>query len=146
MLVDDLKTLLATNFYFYIKIHGFHWNVEGSDFAQLHEFFLDLYEDVYEANDTIAEYIRALDEYAPGSFERYSEMTKIKGQILIPKAHLMLAELQDNNNTLLELLNQCFSSATQENQQGIANFIAERISQHGKHGWQLRSFLKVNRS
>jgi DNA-binding ferritin-like protein len=47
---------------------------------------------------------------------------------------------------MLELLNQCFAEAEQENQQGIANFIAERLDAHGKHSWMLRSFLKDNRA
>lgn len=146
MLADSLKTLLATNTAFYLKTHGFHWNVEGPDFAQLHDFFQGIYEDVYAANDVIAEYIRYLQEYAPASFERYIELSQIAGQTKIPRARLMIEELLANNGQMIELLNQCFADATEENQQGIANFIAERLSQHGKHGWMLRSFLKDQRA
>lgn len=146
MLVDDLKTLLATNFAFYLKTHGFHWNVEGPDFAQLHGFFSDVYNDVFDANDKIAEYIRTLQDYAPASFERFGELTQIAGQTKIPRARLMIEELLADNSTMIDLLNQCFSSASQENQQGIANFVAERIDAHGKWGWQLRSFLKDARA
>ena len=146
MLVDDLKTLLATNFAFYLKSHGFHWNVEGPDFAQLHGFFSDIYNDIFDVNDKIAEYIRTLQDYAPASFERFGELTQISGQTKIPRARLMIEELLSDNSTMIDLLNQCFSSATQENQQGIANFIAERLDAHGKWGWQLRSFLKDARA
>ena len=143
MLSDLLKTLLATNFAYYLKAHGFHWNVEGPDFGELHTFFEMIYSDVYEANDTIAEYIRALEEYAPASFERFGELTKLSGQTKIPRAKLMLEELLHDNQIML---NECFDVATQERQQGIANFMADRISQHGKFGWQLRSFLKEARA
>ena len=146
MLSDLLKTLLATNFAYYLKAHGFHWNVEGPDFGELHTFFEMIYSDVYEANDTIAEYIRALQEYAPASFERFGELTQIPGQTKIPRAKLMLEELLNDNEIMLQLLNECFDVATQERQQGIANFMADRISQHGKFGWQLRSFLKEARA
>jgi DNA-binding ferritin-like protein len=47
---------------------------------------------------------------------------------------------------LIDLLNQCFASAEQENQQGIADFIAGRIDAQGKHGWMLKSFLKEDRA
>ena len=77
MLADALKTLLASNFAYYLKAQGFHWNVEGPDFAQLHEFFADVYEDAYSAVDKIAEYIRTLEEYAPNSFERFQELSQI---------------------------------------------------------------------
>jgi DNA-binding ferritin-like protein len=58
----------------------------------------------------------------------------------------MLEELLSDNTQVIDLLNQCFAEAEQENQQGIANFIAERLDAHGKHGWMLRSFLKDNRA
>ncbi len=147
MLADALKTLLATEYAFVIKAQLFHWNVEGPDFAQLHEFFGELYEEVYDNSiDRTAEYIRTLDDYTPGSFERFSELSEISGQTKIPRARLMIEELLANNGQMIELLNKCFEIAEQENQQGIANFIAERIDAHGKHGWMLRSFLKDSRA
>jgi len=147
MIADDLKVLLATEYAFSIKAQLFHWNVEGPDFAQLHEFFGELYEEVYDGSiDRTAEFIRTLDEYTPGSFERFAELSIVPGQVKIPRARLMIEELAANNQQLIELLNQCFESATQERQEGIANFIAERLDAHGKHGWMLRSFLKGDRA
>ena len=146
MLADDLKTLLATQYAFVIKAQFFHWNVEGPDFAQLHEFFGNMYEEVYGALDATAEYIRILEEYTPGSFERFQELSLITGQIKVPRARLMLQELLEDNQTLIDLLNECFGSAEQENQQGIADFIAGRIDSQGKHGWMLKSFLKEDRA
>ena len=146
MLADALKTLLASNFAYYLKAHQFHWNVEGPDFGELHKFFQEIYEDAYSAIDDIAEYIRYLDEYAPGSFERFAELSIVPGQVKIPRARLMIEELAANNQQLIELLNQCFESAAQERQEGIANFIGERLDAHGKHGWMLRSFLKGDRA
>ena len=147
MLADSLKTLLATEYAFVAKSQFFHWNVEGPDFAQLHEFFGDLYEEVYSNSiDRTAEYIRTLDDYAPGSFERFLELSRISGQTKVPRARLMIEELLANNEQMVELLNETFSVAEQENQQGIANFVAERIDAHGKHGWMLRSFLKDQRA
>lgn len=146
MLVDGLKILLATEYAFALKAKQFHWNVEGPDFGQLHAFFDAIHEDVYGATDPTAEYIRAMNDYSPGSFERFQELSTISGQTKIPRARLMLEELLANNNQMLDLLNQTFEAATEENQQGIANFIAERIDAHQKHGWMLRSFLKDDRA
>ena len=147
MLADNLKTLLATEYAFVIKAQFFHWNVEGPDFAQLHEFFGDLYNEVYDNSiDKTAEYIRTLDDYTPGSFERFMELSRISGQTKVPRARLMIEELLANNGQMIDLLNECFDAAEAEDQQGIANFIAERIDAHGKHGWMLRSFLKDQRA
>ena len=146
MLADNLKVLLGSTFAFYVKIHGFHFNIEGDNFPQYHEFLGDFYTDVYGSIDPIGEYIRTLDSYAPGSLTRYAELTIIQDQLKIPRAELMFAELYEDNSKMIELLNHCFSSATQENKQGIANFIAERLDAHEKHQWQLRSILKKARA
>ena len=146
MLADDLKTLLATEYAFVIKAQNFHWNVEGPDFAQYHQFFGDLYEEVYGIIDQTAEYIRTLDVYAPGSFERFSELSVIMGQTKVPRAMLMIQELLDDNSAILQILTQTFQSATDEKNEGIANFIAERMDAHNKHAWMLRSFLKGSRA
>jgi starvation-inducible DNA-binding protein len=145
MLSDDLKVLLASSFSFYLKATNFHWNVEGPDFPQYHDFLGNLYAEVYASIDLVAEYIRAMDSYAPGSLTRYSELTIIQDQLMIPKAELMMEELSADNTKMIELLNHCFASAESENQQGIANFIAERLDAHQKHGWMLRSILKKTR-
>ena len=146
MLADSLKILLASNFAYYLKAHNFHWNVEGPDFGELHNFFQEIYEDAYGALDQTAEYIRYLDEYAPGSIERFAELSIIHGQPKIPRARLMIEELLANTQQMIELLNQCFAAAEQENQQGIADFVSQRLSQHGKYQWQLRSYLKGQRA
>lgn len=146
MLADDLKTLLATNFAYYLKAQMFHWNVEGPDFAQLHDFFADIYGDAYGAVDKIAEYIRTTEEYAPGSLERFSELSQIPGQTKVPRARLMLEELLVNTQEMKKLVLQVFKSAQQEGREDIANFMAERQDSHGKYEWQIRSFLKDSRA
>lgn len=147
MLAESLKTLLATEYAFVVKAQYFHWNVEGPDFSQLHKFFGKIYDEVYDNSiDRTAEYIRTLEEYTPGSFERFQELTEITGQTKVPRARLMIEELLTDNQKLIDLLLSCFADAEAANQQGIANFIAERIDAHGKHGWMLKSFLKDQRA
>ncbi len=142
MLSDNLKVLLASTNSLSIKAQNFHWNVEGPNFPQYHEFFGNFYEEVYSSVDRIAEYIRTLDSYAPGSLSRYAELTIIEDQTKIPRPNLMFAELLSDNGKMIDLLNGCFVSAEEENKQGVANFIAERLDAHEKHGWMLRSILK----
>ena len=146
MLSDLLKTLLASNFAYYLKAQMFHWNVEGPDFSQLHDFFADIYGDAYSAVDRTAEYIRTLEEYAPGSFERYQELSVIPAQTKVPRARLMLEELLADTQSMKDLVMQVFQAAQQEGREDIANFMAERQDSHGKYMWQLRSFLKDARA
>jgi starvation-inducible DNA-binding protein len=147
MLADNLKVLLASVYSFSIKAQYFHWNVESDNFPQYHEFFGNLYEEVYNNSiDKIAEYIRTLDVYAPGSFTRFQELSIIEDQLKVPRAELMFEELYNDNSKLIDLLNQCFASAESENKQGIANFIAERLDAQSKHQWMIRSVLKKQRA
>ncbi len=147
MLADALKTLLATSYAFVIKAQNFHWNVEGPDFPQYHEFLGNLYEEVYgNAIDQTAELIRQLDSYTPGSITRFAELSQIPDQTKIPRAELMIAELAQDNQKILEMWKSAFHIAEEADEQGIADFIAGRIDAHGKHGWMLRSILKKQRA
>ena len=145
MLVDNMKVLLASSFGLYLKATNFHWNVEGPNFPQYHEFLGDFYSDIYGTVDTIAEYIRALDSYAPGSFARFSELSIVEDctEQLMPMEQF--TELLADSNNMLTYLNGTFVAATAENQQGIANFLAERIDAMQKHNWMLRSILKTSK-
>lgn len=145
MLVDNMKMLLASSFSLYLKASNFHWNVEGPDFPEYHNFLGDFYAEIYETIDPIAEYIRALDSYAPGSLSKFQELTIIKDQTLQLLPVDMFTELLGDNYTLLDFLKSTFNEATAENQQGIANFLAERIDAMQKHNWMIRSILKSSR-
>ena len=147
MLADTLKTILATAYALSIKAQNFHWNVEGQDFPQYHDFFGNFYEEVYNNTiDRTAELIRQLDSYTPGSILRYAELSQIQDQTKIPRAMLMMEELFQDNAIILDMYKQAFHVAEEADEQGIANFIAERIDAHGKHAWMLRSILKTARA
>ena len=145
MLSDNLKVLLASTQSFAIKTQNFHWNVEGSNFPQYHEFFNTLYEDVSATIDPIAEYIRVLGAYTPGSLSRYAELSIIQDQIKIPRAQLMFAESLQDCESMCELVVNMFDEATNERQQGIANYMAELQDLYGKKAWFIRSTLKTER-
>jgi starvation-inducible DNA-binding protein len=146
VLSDALKQFLATTYAYTVKAQHFHWNVEGPDFGQLHKFFQKIYEDAYESIDHTAEYIRTEEEYTPGSFERFQELSLIQGQTKVPRARLMLQELLADTQTMKDLSKSLFDEATQAGREDIANFAAERQSQHGKYYWQISSYLKDARA
>ena len=145
MLSDNLKVLLASTQSFAIKTQNFHWNVEGSNFPQYHEFFNTLYGDVSETIDTIAEYIRILGHYTPGSLTRYAELSIIQDQTKIPRAELMFQESLQDCEIMLELVTAMFDEAASENQHGIENYMAELQDLYGKKAWFIRSILKRER-
>lgn len=141
-LLEELKVLLATNYAFALKAQFFHWNVEGANFPQYHDFFGKIYEDVYQANDDIAELIRTLDSYAPGSFERFKQLSLIIDEYNIPSGIIMCQKLHEDNLKLLTCLNDCYKEAEIANKLGISNYLQDRIQMHEKHGWMLKSIIK----
>ena len=147
MLTEHLKIALASSYVFQIKVQNFHWNIEGPDFPQYHKFLDDLYSEINDnAIDQTAELCRQLDSYAPGSITRFAELSIIQDQVKIPRAELMIAELYEDNQKILTMWKKIFPVAEQENEQGVADFIASRIDAHGKHSWMLRSILKTQRA
>jgi len=141
-LVEQMKVVLASTFAFYLKAHNFHWNIEGPDFVQYHGFLGDLYEEAFGAVDVIAEKIRALNAYAPGSFSRFSQLSVIDDQINIPPAMNMMKELEmDNAKLKLELV-KAYKLAESAGEIGLSNFLQDRVDIHSKHAWFLRSIIK----
>jgi starvation-inducible DNA-binding protein len=141
-LIEMMRKVLADHYAFQLKAHNYHWNVEGSNFPQYHEFFGNLYEEVFGAVDQIAEEIRALDAYTPGSFSRFLELTDIEDETSIPSGVEMARRLMADNQKILATLDITFKLADELDQQGLADFIAGRIDTHKKHGWMLRSITK----
>ena len=142
-LIESLKKSLADTFAFYLKAHNFHWNVEGKDFAQLHEFFGELYQEVFGAVDPMAEHIRVLGDFAPGSFTRFKELSSIEDSITFPTASEMVTILREDNAKVINTLYVTSDIAEQQKKMGIADFIQGRIDIHDKHAWMLRSIEKV---
>jgi len=142
-LVDALKVVLADTFALYLKAHYFHWNIEGSNFVQYHGFLDGLYNEVWGAVDAVAEHIRTLDAYAPGSFTRFKELTTITDELAIPSAIAMLTKLEADNQKVIDSLTKAYKLAESANKCGLSNFLQDRIDTHEKHSWMLRSIVKA---
>lgn len=138
-LIDAMKKVLADTFAMYLKTHYFHWNVEGPDFAQHHGFFGELYEELYGAVDPIAEHIRAINGYAPGSFGRFSELTSIEDENTVPVALEMYNRLKNDNQKVIASLKAAYTIANTVGEDGLANYLQDRLDIHAKHGWMLRA-------
>jgi starvation-inducible DNA-binding protein len=141
-LINALKIAFASEFSFYLKAHNFHWNVTGPLFPQLHELFGTVYTEVYGSIDDFAENIRKAGAFVPASYARFSMLTQVEDENEILPAEAMLAELLADSDKMAKLLKLTFDMATAAGEDGLANFLAERIDAHRKHSWMLRSTLK----
>ena len=142
MLVETLKTTLADTFVLYFKAHSYHWNIEGSDFAQYHDFIGDFYADVFASVDSIAELIRTMDAYAPTSLARLQALTQMEEEENILSAKEMLVRLRQDNDKYLAQLVKTYNEAETASEFGVSNHIQDRIQAHEKHAWMLRAITK----
>ena len=141
-LKQALKQAFANSFAFYLKAHYFHWNVEGMLFSQFHDFFGNIYQEVYASIDPFAENIRKIDSYAPGSFSRLSQLAEINDEERIPPAKNMLEILLRDNDIVLESIKTAYDAAESVGAVGLSDFLAGRQDAHMQHGWMLRATLK----
>ena len=142
-LIEKMKIYHASNFSFYLKAHFFHWYVEGPNFPQYHEFFSDLYTDVFGAVDNIAEHIRALESYAPGSLVRFSSLSIIPDQIDPVPAPEMFTLLMADNVKMMWMIADLDKMANDAGEAGLSNFLQARHEIHRKHQWMMRATSKV---
>lgn len=134
--------MLADSVTMYFVAHGYHWNVEGSDFSQYHSLFADIYEDVYSSIDTIAEDLRKLDEYAPFTLSKFIDLRTVESVEVAPNPKAMAKALLKVNEGVLKTIGKAFAAAIAADEQGIANFLAERDDMHKKWSWQLKASTK----
>lgn len=141
-LIEKLKIYHASNFAFYLKLHFFHWNVEGPNFPQYHDLFANLYTDVHGSVDVVAEHLRALQAYAPGSFTRFSAMSVIADQVDPISAQEMLTSAMADNMKIMWMIADLDKMATDAGEIGLSNFLQARHEIHRKHQWMLRATSK----
>ena len=141
-IVQPLKVAFADTYALYVKAQNYHWNVEGPMFAMYHEFFGKIYEEVGGAIDQFAEEIRAQNAYAPAAFGRFKELTNINDEVLIVSPEQMVANLFADNAKVIASLKASREVADKYGENGLVNFIEERLDQHAKHAWMLKASMK----
>ena len=142
-LIQQLKVILGTNFALYLKSHNYHWNIEGPNFPQYHDFLNTFYTEVFAQIDPIAEHIRYLDSYAPGSMERFLELADIEEAVdIIPSAMDMMTQLKSDNDRFIIHLRAGVAAAEQANEPAVGNFLQDLLGAHQKKAWMLRSIIK----
>lgn len=140
-IANGLSVLLADSYMLYIKTHNFHWNVEGPMFNTLHQMFMDQYTELWNALDLIAERIRAVGEYAPGSYKQFAALTSIKESEKVPKANQMIKELLDGHEIVIRTARGLFQIAEDQNDEVSCDLLTQRLQVHEKTAWMLRALL-----
>lgn len=140
-IATGLSRLLADSYTLYLKTHNYHWNVTGPMFNTLHLMFEGQYTELALAVDEIAERIRALGVYAPGSYSAFSSLTEIKEDDDVPAAEHMIANLVAAHETVARTARSIISIAGEASDEPTADLLTQRMQVHEKTAWMLRSML-----
>jgi starvation-inducible DNA-binding protein len=138
-LVNKLKEALADTFTFALKAQSYHWNVVGSDFPQLHDFFGEIYTEAQSAVDPLAEHIRQLDSFVPGTLVRMKELSSVEEDEKIPVASKMVENLINANDVVMNTMTEAYKMAEQEEKFALSNYLQDRLTAHAKHRWMLKA-------
>lgn len=141
-IATGLSRLLADSYTLYLKTHYYHWNVTGPMFNTLHLMFETQYNELALAVDLIAERIRALGVYAPGTYKEFAKLTVIAEDADVPKAQEMIKNLVEGQEAVVRTARSLFSIVEKANDEASADLLTQRIQLHEKTAWMLRSLLE----
>jgi starvation-inducible DNA-binding protein len=141
-IANGLSKLLADTYTLYLKTHNFHWNVTGPMFQTLHLMFETQYTELALAVDLIAERIRSLGVYAPGTYKQFSTLSSIKEEDAIPKALDMIRLLVEGQEAVVCTARSLYEVVEKANDEATADLLTQRIQLHEKTAWMLRSLLE----
>ena len=141
-IAEGLSKLLADTYSLYLKTHYFHWNVTGPMFNTLHLMFEAQYNELALAVDMVAERIRSLDVYAPGTYSQFAKLTSIKESDGVPKANDMIAALVSGHEAVCRTARSVFPAAEKASDEATADLLTQRLQLHEKTAWMLRSLLE----
>jgi starvation-inducible DNA-binding protein len=141
-IAEGLSRVLADTYTLYLKTHNFHWNVTGPQFNTLHTMFETQYNELATAVDLIAERIRALGHFAPGSYKAYSKLSSIAEADGVPAAEEMVRQLVEGHEAVAKTARKVFPLAEKADDQPTADLLTERLQVHEKTAWMLRSMLE----
>lgn len=138
----ELSKMLADSYTLYLMTHNFHWNVTGPLFNTLHQMFMAQYTEEWQALDAIAERIRALGHYAPGTYAEYAKLSSIAEPSSVPNAEEMIQLLVRGNEAVAKTARAAFKKADGVDDQPTADLLTQRLDIHEKNAWMLRSLLQ----
>lgn len=140
-IAQNLSLILADTYVLYTKTQNFHWNITDPRFYSLHLLLEKQYEGLADALDDIAERIRMLGERSPGSLRQFIEMSSLEESIGDIDGDKMIEILLNDHESLARFIRERISLASKLGDEGTADLLIQRLREHEKFAWMLRSHL-----
>lgn len=140
---EALSGLLASTYMLYLKTLYYHWNVTGSNFVGLHELFEKQYQELHKAGDILAERVRALGHFTPGTVQEFMQVSEIEDDTKLPaSAEEMTQRLLQANESCSKQARQVRRVAEAAGDEVTMDMMVARMTAHDKISWMLRSILE----
>lgn len=145
-IITLLNKILANEFVLYAKTLNYHWNVQGPDFNSLHAFFKDLYEQLLDITDSVAERIRHLGGISLGTLVQYKAESTLQEEPTDGDKKdqcAMLKQLLHDHEHIIQQLRKTIPLVQDTYKDlGTGNFLTDTMEKHEKMAWMLRSFFR----
>ena len=142
-IAGGLSRLLADTYTLYLTTHNFHWNVTGPMFNTLHTMFMTQYTELWNSVDPIAERIRSLGHFAPGSYAQFGKLASLPDvPATPPKALEMIRILVEGNEAVARTARELFPLADKASDEPTADLLTQRLTVHEQNAWMLRALLE----
>ena len=143
VVVTFLNLLLADEYVLYTKTRTAHWNVDGSNYFELHVFLENQYNVLDLMIDEIAEQIRSLGHYALGSLKDFLSVAQINDQKQnFRNSGQVFETLLNDHQRIISIIKHELSPISQVfSDRGTAIFLTEILEKHKKMAWMIRLFM-----
>jgi starvation-inducible DNA-binding protein len=139
--VAGLSRVLGDSYSLYLRTHSYHWNVVGPMFHSLHTMFMEEYTELSLAVDEIAERIRALGSFAPGTYRQFAALSSVPEDTDVPDAMEMVRRLVSAHEATARTIRTVLPVAESAPDQVSTDLLVRRLDVHEKTAWMLRSLL-----
>lgn len=140
-LAAELNKLLASYQILYMNVRGFHWNIRGNQFFELHLKFEEIYNDLLLKVDALAERILTLDGVPLHSFSDYIKISAIPEQKGLHDGRACVESLLESFRELLVAQRRILGQAADAGDEGTASILSDYVQQQEKLVWMLRAYL-----
>ena len=141
-LAEKLNELLADYSIFYQNIRGYHWNIKGDKFFELHDKFQELYEDLFIKIDEVAERIRTLGHTPNHKFSVYQKEAKIKESSEVSDGTKDVQDTLESFKIIIILQREILDLSADAEDEGTNALMSDYIREQEKLVWMYSAYLK----
>lgn len=140
-LADSLNDLLSNYQIFYMNVRGYHWNIKGDNFFELHVKFEELYDDLLLKIDEIAERVLTLGHSPAHAYSTYIERSEVRERKDVSDGKVAMENIVESFASLIGKQRQLLRLAGEAADEGTVALMSDYISQQEKTVWMYRSYL-----